>query len=280
MATPIFARSASSSPRIPEGGGLPLGAADLPGAPPVCLGLEKQRTLAQAVTTEAPVSMDLGNLDLGGADGEGGEDLSPQLEEAFTLVQRFISRKGKGRGKGSAAGATQASGGPKGQGKGGPFLGKCWNCQGTGHRSADCPHPRKARAGVNALSEGASTPPATEGAPAASPDEWAFMGALTVAPAIGAGNRFAALAAEDATEGADGPGGPKRGSPATGPDPQCGAGTEGPWGLGKPGWPTVPRGGLPLPPRGFPSGPAPPGVGMLRGGADAPPGGPTTPKGV
>ena len=44
------------------------------------LGLEKQKPLAQAVATEAPVGMDLGNLDLGAGDDNGGEDVSPLAE--------------------------------------------------------------------------------------------------------------------------------------------------------------------------------------------------------
>ena len=48
------------------------------------LGLE-QPALAQAVTTDAPASMDLGNLGLGPADGEEGEDL-PSARRGLHLV--------------------------------------------------------------------------------------------------------------------------------------------------------------------------------------------------
>ena len=74
-------------------------------------------------------------------------------------------------------------------------MGKCWNCQETGHRSSDCPNPRKNRAAVNALSEGAAEP--TAGGTAANSDEWAFMGMLAAIPEIGTSNRYAALSSDE-----------------------------------------------------------------------------------
>jgi len=82
------------------------------------------------------------------------DDIDPaKIEEAYSLVRRDMGRRGKGAGKG----------GGKAGSKGSSFSGRCFNCQESGHRAAECPklsdEERKRRAakgkgkGVHAVEE-------------------------------------------------------------------------------------------------------------------------------
>ena len=75
----------------------------------------------------------------------------PQTDYAIDLIRKGKGGKGGGKNgrKGKSLGTTWpiTPGGPRpGQDKdGAPFKGKCFNCGEKGHRSADCPKPRKER---------------------------------------------------------------------------------------------------------------------------------------
>ena len=140
------------------------------------------------------MAMEIGNLTMRNPLDEG--DIDPaRVEEAYSLVRRDMGRRGKGAGKG----------GGKTGGKGSPFSGRCFNCQETGHRAAECPklsdEERKRRAakgkgkGVHAVEEdGSGILPST-----GEDSGWDFILAaysLVVDKTTSVKNRFAALTME------------------------------------------------------------------------------------
>ena len=85
------------------------------------------------IETEGPPDADMGNLPAEGL-------------QALYAIAKGKGRTPKGQGKSQGASKGKATGklgkGTKGKGKG-PFLGKCHNCDETGHMARDCIHQKR-----------------------------------------------------------------------------------------------------------------------------------------